>query len=150
MLIKPAKEESAVVLDRAAQRESELLLLIVGLEVQKGMGRAEAAVAQKIKITPVELVGSRFRDHVDHSSAGAPKFRSVGIGRDSELLYNLVRELIRRAIAATRLGEECVVVVGAIDQIAGLESAHSAKRQVAIGARSHAPWILRDAGRHQS
>ena len=95
------------------------------------------------------VVGSGFGDDVNNSAAGASHFRSVGIGRDAELLHDFVRELVRSAIEAACLREECVVEVAAVDQEAVLESAQAAERKIAVGGRSQAARILRDAGREQ-
>ena len=109
VLIEPAKKKDAVVVNRTAQSEAELLLLGVGLEIERGLCRPERAVSNEIKIGSMELVRSRFCDHVDHRASGPSKFRAIGIRRDPELLDDFFGELIRSAIAAARLGEERVV-----------------------------------------
>src|SRR5579872_1086436 len=94
VLVESAKEKCSVVADRTTQREAELLLLRVWLEIQERLHRSECTVSNEIKIGSVDLIRSRFRDYVDHRASGPSQLRSIGIRRDSELLHNFVRELI--------------------------------------------------------
>ena len=149
VLVEAGKEECAVAAHWAAEGEAELLLLIVGLEVHEGMLGGERAVAHVIEIGSVKTVGPGFGDHIHHRAAGASQFGAVGIGGNAELLHHFVGKLIGRAVAAASLAEEGVVVVAAIDQVAGLEAANAAKSQIAVRARSQAARVLRDAGSKQ-
>jgi hypothetical protein len=60
VLIEATEEKCAIAVDGTAQGETELLLLLMRLEVEEGMGGAERAVSNEIKIGSVELVGSDF------------------------------------------------------------------------------------------
>jgi hypothetical protein len=90
----------------------------------------------------MELVRSRFCDHVDHRASGPSQFRTIGVRRDAELLDDFFGELVGSAIAAAGLGKESIVVVSPVDQIAGLISADAAKSQIAIRSRSQPPRVL--------
>ena len=68
-----------------------------------------------------------FRHHIDYRTAGPAGFGRSRIRRHSELLNNFIRELVRGPVPATRLAEERVVVVAAIDQIAGLKATNAAE-----------------------
>src|SRR5580704_11785032 len=72
VLIKTGKEKCAIAADRPAQRKSKLLLLIVWLEIQKRMSRAEVAVSKIIEIRTMQLVRSRLGDHVYHRAPRTP------------------------------------------------------------------------------
>ncbi len=78
-----------------------------------------------------------------------PDFGGNGIGRDAEFLDDFVGKLIGGAIASAGLGEEGVVVVGAIDQITGLEAANAAEGEVAVGSGVEAARVLGDSGSEQ-
>src|SRR5205814_2997274 len=60
------------------------------------------------------------------------QLRTVGVGRNGELLHHLVAELIGRPVAPARLREESVVVVAAIHQKTGVPAPQPAISQVAI------------------
>src|SRR6185437_3341197 len=117
---------------RPAQRESELLLLVIRFDVQFRVARVEGAIAQVIKSCAVKLVGPRFGDHVDYRASSPARLRRSRIRRDPELLNDFIRKLVRCPVAATCLSKERIVVVAAIDQIAGLESADAPEREIAI------------------
>ena len=88
------------------------------------------------------LVRSRFRRDVEDGSARASQLRAIGICRDPKLLDDFVAELVGRAIAASSLREERVVVVRSVDQEAVLKATHAANRQVAIGIGGKTARIL--------
>ena len=75
-----------------------------------------------------------FGDDVHDRAAGTPQVGAVSIRGDAELLHYFVGELVWRAIAAAGLSEEGIVVVAAIDQVAGLEATNAAEGQIAIRA----------------
>ncbi len=79
VLVESAIKEDAVAVQRTAQGESELLLLRVRFEIEVGLGRAECAVSNEIKIGPVELIRSGFRDHIYNRAAGSSQVCAVGI-----------------------------------------------------------------------
>ena len=58
--------------------------------------------------------------------------------------------MIGRAITATSLGEEGVVVIAAVHQITGLEATNPAKRQIAIRAGRQTSRVLGNARSEQS
>jgi hypothetical protein len=58
MLVVSGKEEDAVGADGAADGSAELVLTVVGLEVQESRLRSEHAVANKVKAGSVKVVGS--------------------------------------------------------------------------------------------
>ena len=97
----------------------------------------------------MKFVGAGLGDHVDHRAAGASGFGGNGIRRDAEFLDDFIGKLIGSAIASAGLGEEGVVVVGAIDQVAGLEAANAAEGEIAVGGGVEAAGILRDSGSEQ-
>ena len=149
VLIESREKENLVALERAANGASELLLAIVRLERQESVGRAKRTVAQVIENCPVHVIGAGLGNDVDHRAPGASLFGAVRIGGDAELLYHFGRELKGSAIPPASLGEECVVVVAAIDEKSILKSAKAAEREIAIGGGGEAARILRDAGREQ-
>src|SRR5271170_682308 len=75
VLVESAIKEDAVAMQRTAEGESELLLLRVRFEIEVGLGRAECAVSNEIKVSPVKLIRAGFRDHVDNRAAGSSQVR---------------------------------------------------------------------------
>ncbi len=146
VLIEAGEEEDAVAAEWAADGRAKLVLLAGGLDVQEGVAGVEGAVAEVIESGAVKFVGAGFGDDVDHGAAGASGFGGDGIGRDAEFLDYFIRKLIRRAISAAGLGEEGVVVVSAVNQVAGLEAANAAECEVAIGSGVEAARVLGDSG----
>jgi hypothetical protein len=71
VLVKSSKEKYFVATDGSAQRESELLLLIVRLEVKQRMGCAKSAIADEIEIRAMEMVRAGLGDHIDYCSSGS-------------------------------------------------------------------------------
>src|SRR5678816_551785 len=132
MLIESGKEKCPVAFDGAAQGKSELLLLIVRLEIHEGMLGRHGAVLEEIEIGSVQTIGTRFGDYVHHRTPGPPQVGAVSVRGDAELLHHFVGELIGRAIAAAGLPEKSVVVVAAVHQITGLVAADAAKGEVPI------------------
>ena len=149
VLIESGEEENLVALQRTADGASDLLLAVVRLEREKRIGRAEGTVAQIVKAGAVQVIGAGLGDDVDDGAARASLLGAVGIGGDAELLHHLGGELVGSAIASARLGEEGVVVVAAVDEERVLKSANATEREIAVGGRSQAARILRDAGREQ-
>ena len=97
----------------------------------------------------MEVIRARLGDHVNHSSARASQFHTVGVGRDAKFLHHFCRNRVGSAVKSASLGEETVVEVAAIDQKAVLEPANASEREIAIGGRSQAARVLRDARRKQ-
>ena len=79
VLIETGEEKCAVVTDWAAEGESELLLLGMRFEIEEGLRCSEGAVAKEIEVGSVELVRSRFCDHVDHRASGSSQVGPVGV-----------------------------------------------------------------------
>ena len=127
MLVVSREEKHLVALDGSAESAPELVLLTARLESHKRRAGRERTIPEKIEPGSVPVIRAQFRHHVDHRSARAPEFRSVSVGRNAELLYDLVRKLIRRPIPSPRLREEAVVIVGTVDQIARLVTANAPK-----------------------
>ena len=132
MLIETAEEEDFIFPDGTAERGSALLLAAMGLEGHHRIGGAKSAVANVIETGAVPVVGAGLGDNVDDGAAGASLLRAVGIGGDAELLDDFVGELVGGAVKTASLGEEGVVVVVAIDEIAGLISANASESQVTV------------------
>ena len=149
MLVESGEEEDFIFLERAADSASGLLLAVVRLEGEEGVGGAEGAVAQKIKSGAVPVIRSRFGDDVDHCAAGAAEFGSVRIRGDAEFLHHFGGELVGSAVASASLSEEGVVEVAAIDQKTVLETAQAAEREIAVGGGGKAARIGGHAGREQ-
>ena len=149
VLIESSKEKCAVAFDGAAQGKSELLLLIVRLEIHERMLGRHGAVLKEIEIGSVQPIGTRFGDHVHHRTPGAPQVGAISVRGDAELLHHFVGELIGRAIAAAGLSEKGVVVVAAVHQIAGLVAADTAKGQVPIRTGGQPARVLRNSRRKQ-
>ena len=78
-----------------------------------------------------------------------PDSAETGIRGDAEFLDDFVGKLIGRAISSAGLGEEGVVVVAAIDQVAGLEAANAAEGEIAVGSGVEAAGVLGDSGSEQ-
>jgi len=72
VLVEAGEEKSAVAANGAAESETELLLLVVRLEVHEGMLGGEHAVAHVIETCAVGLIAARFGDYVDHSPPARP------------------------------------------------------------------------------
>ena len=77
VLIVSRKEENTIAPQRAAERESELLLLVVRLDVQFRIARVEGAVPQIIKCRAVKLVGSRLCDNIDYRASGSTRLGGI-------------------------------------------------------------------------
>ncbi len=149
VLIESGEEEDLVALEGAADGASDLLLTIVRLEREEGIGGAEGTVAKIVERGAVHVIGARLGDDVDDGAAGASLFSAVGIGGDAELLHDFGGELVGSAVASAGLGEEGIVVVAAIDEGGVLESANAAEGEIAVGGRGEAARILGDAGGEQ-
>src|SRR6185369_11183785 len=100
------------------------------------------AVAHEEKAGAMPIIAARLSDHIEDPSAGATQLGTVGVGGDAKFLDDLVAELIGGTIAAARLCEERVVVVGAVNQEVVLIAANSAKGQVAVGVGGQPTGIL--------
>src|SRR5438105_12641337 len=127
VLVKSGKEESTIAANRAAERHAKLLLLVMRLEVHEGIAGRETAVSQVVEIGSMNLIRAGFCHHIDYCAAGAPYLCAIGIRGDSELLHNLIRELVRGTIPSTRLRKEGIIIIAAIDKIARLVAANAAK-----------------------
>ncbi len=149
MLIEAGKEECPVAFDGTAQGKTELLLLIVRLEVHERMPGRHGAVLEEIEISSVQAVGARFRDHIHYRASGPSQVSAVGVRRDAELLHYFVGKLVGCAIATTGLPEKGIVIVTTVHQIAGLVSADTAKGEVAVRARGQTTRIPRHSGSEQ-
>src|SRR5581483_3564030 len=125
VLIEPGEEEGAIAPDGPAERHPELVLLAAGLHIQHRTAGVETAVAEIVEPGAMELVRSRFCDYIHHRATRAPGFGRRRILRYPELLNDLIRELIGRAISPARLSEERVVVVASVHQIAGLKTSNA-------------------------
>src|SRR6185437_5804268 len=86
VLIVSRKEEDSIASQRPAERESELLLLVLRLDIQFRIARVEAAVAEVIKCRAVKFVGAGFCDHIHNRAAASARFRRCGIRRHTEFL----------------------------------------------------------------
>ena len=95
------------------------------------------------------VVGTGLRHDIDHRSACASQFRAVSVGTDAKFLYHFVGELIRCAIPSPGLREETIVIVGAVEQIAGLIAANPSEGEIAIRTGSQAARVRGDARRQQ-
>src|SRR5205085_1349371 len=62
--------------------------------------RIQRPVAIKLERRSMEIVRSRFRDHIDHRPARASQLRRISVGIDLELLHCVLAELIRRPTRA--------------------------------------------------
>ena len=149
VLIESGEEEDFILLDGATDGASGLLLAVVGLEGEEGVGCAEGAVTKEVESSAVPVIGSGLGDDVDDSAAGASEFGAVRIGGDAEFLYDFSGELVGSTVASASLGEEGVVEVAAVDQEAVVESAQAAEGEIAVGRGGEAAGVLRDAGRKQ-
>ena len=149
VLVISGEEENAVGPDGSADGAPELLLAVVGLETEEGRLGAEAAVAQEVEAGAVHVVGTGFGNDVDHRSARATEFGSVGVGGNAEFLDNFVGELIGGAITPASLPEEGIVVVGAVNEVAGLVAANAAEGEVAVRGRGESARVLGHAGSQQ-
>ena len=149
VLIEAGEEEDAVAAERTSEGEAELLLLAGRFHIEEWIAGVEGAVAEVIEPGAVKFVRAGLGDDVDDGAAGASGFGGDGIGGDAEFLDHLVGKLIGGAIAAAGLGEEGVVVVGAIDEVTGLEAADAAEGEVAVGSGVEAAGVLGDAGGEQ-
>ena len=109
MLIESGEEENLVALDRAADGASDLLLAVVRLERQEGIGRAEGTVAQIVERGAVHMIPPGLGNDVDDSSARASLLGAVGIRRGAELLHDFGRELVGRAIASPGLRKKALL-----------------------------------------
>jgi hypothetical protein len=132
VLIKAGEEECAVAADGAAQGEAELLLLVVRFEIHERMLGGQSAVAQVVEIGSVKTVGAGFSHYVHHRTTGASQVSAVGIGGNAEFLNYLVGKLVGRAVAAAGLAKESIVVVAAIDKVAGLEASDAPEGQIVV------------------
>src|SRR6266496_3327927 len=121
MLVISHVKECAVALERPAERCAKLGLLAFGLERHERMPGIEHAVAQIGKSGAVEMVGAGLGHDINHCPAGSSKLRAVSVGRNTELLYHFIGKLVGGAIASAGLGEKCVVIIGSIHQVTGLE-----------------------------
>ena len=97
----------------------------------------------------MELVSAGFGDDIDDGASGSAEFRAVAAGGDPKLLHDLIAELVGRTVAAAGLGGEAVVVVGPVDQEAGLEAANASGGEIAVGTGGEAARVLRHAGSQQ-
>src|ERR1700730_8553118 len=111
VLVETSEEKDFVFLDGTADGASDLLLAVVRLEGEEGIGGAEGAVAEEVESGAVPVIRSRLGDDVDDRSARAPEFSAIGVGRDSEFLHDFGRKLVGSAVASASLGEECVIEV---------------------------------------
>ena len=60
VLVKSGEEKYFVATDGAAERESELLLLVVRLEIKQRVGCTKGAVADEIEIRAMQMVRARL------------------------------------------------------------------------------------------
>src|ERR1700676_2581163 len=125
VLVESGEEKHFILFDRAADGAPRLLLAIVRPEGEEGIGSSERTVAEKVESGAVPVIRSRFSNDVDNSSASAPEFSSVSIGRDAKFLHDFGRKLVGSAVASARLREKGIVEVAAVHQKAVLESAQS-------------------------
>src|ERR1700727_754524 len=133
VLVESSEKKDFVFLDGTAERAAELLLTVVRFKGKKGVGGAKRTIAQVIETCTVPMIGAGFRDNIHHGPAGASKFSSVGVGRDTKFLHHLIGELIGSSIPAARLCEESIIKVAAVHEKTVLESAQPAIREVTIG-----------------
>ena len=145
------EEEVLVVLDRTAGGKAVLIEVIGTLraivDLVDVVVRVVALVAQEVEERAVEIVRARLRHDVDDGATGAAVLGRVGVVVDLELLYRVLRELVRRAAgagAAEGLAEERVVIVRAIDDERVERAALSGEADVA-GAH-----VLHHAGRREN
>ena len=132
VLVEASEEKCFVFADRSAKRESELLLPVRRLERNQWRACIESAVPQIIKAAAMQMIAARFRHHIHYCGTRSRQLRTIGVGRNGELLHDFVAELIGRPVAPARLCEESVVVVAAIHQKAGVPTPQPAISQVAI------------------
>ena len=149
------EEEEPVFDDGAADRAAELLLLVDGLSEQEGRGSRcggpgyllygssalSVGVAQGVEEVAVDLVGAALGDGVDLAAGGLAELDGVVGGLGLELLDGVDGVDIGRAgSAATGLGEEHLVVVGAVDVVLVVEAADAVEADEAGAA------VLDDVG----
>ena len=65
VLIVAREKEDAVVLQGAAEGDSELMLAVCGLRIQEWSLRVEGAVSKEVESATVDLIATGFRDDVD-------------------------------------------------------------------------------------
>src|SRR5262249_42896253 len=127
VLVEASEEKSTVLFDGSAGGKAELILAVLGLEVQPGGSGVEGAVTDVVEGAATKAVSAGFGDDVDDSATGPAEVRAVGVGRYPKLLHYFVAELVRSTVAPARLTVEAVVAVGAVHQKAGVDAAHTAK-----------------------
>ena len=137
LLIVGRKEEQPVALDRAAEREPELVLAEIRHVGHRPVTRVggEGVVLAEIVQRSAQLVRARLRDHVDEPARGASEL-GVRAARDHHhLLHRVEVEGERRPLAAALLAEERVVEVGAVHRDVVVNTALSRDSElVPIGA----------------
>jgi len=109
VLIESGEEENFVAVERAADGASELLLAVVRLEREEGVGGTERTVAQVIEGGAMHAIGAGLGDDADDGATGAALFGAVRIRGDAEFLHDFGGEFEGSAIASARLGEEALL-----------------------------------------
>ncbi len=101
-------------LDRAAEGSAKLIALDCVLLRREEVTRVEIAIAKVIECRSVNCIATRFRDDIDHRSAGPAVARIEIIGFDGEL-----RERVRIGKCRVEVGD-IVLVRRAIELIGDL------------------------------
>src|ERR1700689_4780127 len=90
---------------------TECLLRQIGAELE-GVG-IEYRVTQEFEGSAMELVGSRLGDDVHDAAGGAPRFGSIAVAFDADLLDSIYRR------ADTDGADHALIVVHAVDHLVG-------------------------------
>ncbi len=123
LLVVRQEVEHPVTLERPSEREPELILREVGLELRDHASRGRVLrrardlieLAEVVQRAP-SLVRTGLRDHVHEAAGGAPEL-GVGSSRDDhQLLHRIEVEREGRPLPPTLLTEERVVEVRAVDR----------------------------------
>ena len=149
LAVEVGEEEQLVLLDWSADRAAELIEVI---RVHREPG---AIIGERIGVHPlvavepeyrtVEVIGPGLGDDVDGSPAGASDFGRVVVGVHLELLDGVLAEGVRtEAGSASRLSEEEIVGVAAVDQQSIRRATLAGEGQVAAASR-----VLHDAWRQR-
>src|SRR5262249_53318734 len=84
--------ECTILLDRAAQCCSELILLELRVDRGESIARADRFIAHKVESATVKIVAARFRDDIDYSTNSTPELSRVVVGNDLKLLNSILTE----------------------------------------------------------
>ena len=95
----------------------------------------------------MQVVAPRLGNNIDHCARGLPEFCGKIAIHDLEFFYGGLTEVIWRAIAASCLSKEGVVVVDSVNLNIVIDSSEPSECEIAVGSGGQSTRIRRDSRR---